>query len=145
MSVLESNAEKVAVPPNQSALAKRSEIVIGQCELKRQELEVWTANACTGICDIADSARMHTRFLTEKNKRTFLDFRPADRSAFERAFPSIEAIWIIEHCGSEGMINKAAKRWLPDGRGRFKSRSCLASPEFPPRKPHRLLSRRDRP
>jgi hypothetical protein len=91
-SILESNAEKVAVPPNQSAPANRSEIVKGQCELKRHELVVLTANACTGICDVADSASMYTRFLTEKKQRTFVDFRPADRSAFERVFPSIEAI-----------------------------------------------------
>jgi len=99
---LESNAEKVAVPPNQSALANRSEIVKGQCELKRHQLAVLTADAGTGICDVADGARMYTRFLIEKNQRTFIDFRPADRSAFERAFPSIEAIQIIEHCAPEG-------------------------------------------
>jgi hypothetical protein len=91
-SILESNAEKVTVPPNQSALANRSEIIKGQCKLNRHELVVLTANACTGICDVADGARMYARFLTEKNQRTFLDFSPAGRSAFERAFPSIEAI-----------------------------------------------------
>jgi hypothetical protein len=101
MSVLENNAEKIAVSPNQSALANRSEIVKGQCELNRHELVVLTANACARICDIADRARMYARFLTEKNQRTFIDFRPADRSAFERAFPSIEAIQIIEHCGPD--------------------------------------------
>jgi hypothetical protein len=97
---LEGNAKKIAVPPNQSALANCPEIVKGQCELKRHELAVLTANAGTGICDVADSATMYTRFLTEKNQRTFLDFRPTDQSAFERACPLIEAIQIIEHCAT---------------------------------------------
>ena len=91
-SILESNAEKVAIPPNQSAFANCSEIVKGQCELKRYELAILTPYASSDICDVADSAMMHTRFLAEKNQRAFVDFRPADRSAFERAFPSIEAI-----------------------------------------------------
>jgi hypothetical protein len=107
---LEDNAEKVAVPPNQSALANRPEVVKRQCKLKRHELEVWTANACASICDVTDNARMYTRFLTEKNQRAFIDFRPADRSAFERAFPWIEAIQLIEHCAPQGTMNKAAKR-----------------------------------
>ena len=91
-SILESNAEKVAIPPNQSAFANRSEIVKGQCELKWYELVVLTANACTEVCDVADSAMTRTRFLAKKNQRAFVDFRPADRSAFERALPSLEAI-----------------------------------------------------
>jgi hypothetical protein len=101
-SILEGNAEKVAVPPNQPAPTSRSEIVKGHCELNGDQLAVLTANACTGICDVADSASIYIRFLTEKNQCAFLDFRPADRSAFERAFPSIEAIQIVEHCAPEG-------------------------------------------
>jgi hypothetical protein len=91
-SILESNAEKVAIPPNQSAFANRSEIVKGQFELKRYELAILTPYASSDICDVADSAMMRTRFLAKKNQRAFVDFRPADRSAFERAFPSLEAI-----------------------------------------------------
>jgi hypothetical protein len=86
-STLESHTDKIVVAPDQAAQANGPEIVKGQCELNRHELAVLTANASTEICDVADSAMVHTRSLTEKNQRTFVDFRPADRSAFERTFP----------------------------------------------------------
>jgi hypothetical protein len=72
-------------------------------------LQVWGANARTDICDVANSASLHTGSRAEEQERAFLDFRSTGRSPFENAFPSIKII-TSDHVRNLNAGNKAAER-----------------------------------
>jgi hypothetical protein len=55
------------------------------------------ANACTGICNVANNTTMHASLFAEKYYRVLGNFRSADRSPLELAFSSIKMTEIVEH------------------------------------------------
>jgi len=77
-------AKKIALAPDQSAHASRSEIVKRQCEFQRDNFETLRLNPGTGIRDIVNSAGVHAGALTEKQQRAFGDLRLSDGSSVTR-------------------------------------------------------------
>ena len=65
-SVLESSAEKVAVPPNQLTLANGSKIIKRQFEGQRQHGDIVGSDAGANVSDICDAARSDARLPVEE-------------------------------------------------------------------------------
>ena len=99
-SAFEGHAEKIALAPDQTAHAKRPEIVKGQRDVKRDDLQVLGAHARSEICDVANCTRMYTGLPAEEQQRAFGNFRSSYRSAVKRAFPLIKTILIFDHCAT---------------------------------------------
>ena len=78
------SAKKIALAPDQSAHASRSEIVKRQCEFQRDNFETLLLNPGTGIRDIVNRARVYAGALAEKQQRAFGDLRPSDGSSVTR-------------------------------------------------------------
>lgn len=72
----ERHANKIAVAPDQAAAADGAEIVEGQIEVERQNLEPGQVDAGALIGHVADTTAVHSRLSCKEHERRPVNQRP---------------------------------------------------------------------
>ncbi|WP_157088524.1 hypothetical protein [Bradyrhizobium jicamae] len=111
-SVLKSNADEIALPPDHAAFANGVKIVEGQFEIQRQQIEVVEFNAGPGIRYVLNAAGENAALRIEEQQRVFRNHRPCDGSAFDvharlppvHAWAGQAAAWRIAYRRQSGSV-----------------------------------------